>query len=125
MESTETGALTLNPELSHKHFEKIAAILYNTSKITMQSGKEELVKSRLVKRMRALGLSGFDQYLQTVESDPAELYHMVDLLTTNKSSFFREDAHFSFMKARILPELKAGACACGARAALPAKSLTP
>ena len=106
METTETAAVTLNPELSRKHFEKIAAILYSTSKITMQTGKEELVKSRLVKRMRALGLSGFDQYITSVESSPAELYQMVDLLTTNKTSFFRENAHFDFMKARILPELK-------------------
>ena len=46
---------------------------------------EELVKSRLVKRMRSLGLAGFDQYIASVESSPAELYQMVDLLTTNKT----------------------------------------
>ncbi len=106
MELTETGPTTLNPELSQKHFKRIADILYSTSKITLQSGKEELVKSRLVKRMRALGLSGFDQYISTVDANPGELYQMVDLLTTNKTSFFRENAHFDFMKARILPVLK-------------------
>jgi len=105
MESTEP-AVALNPELSRRHFEKIAAMLYATSKITMQSGKEELVKSRLVKRIRTLGLSGFDQYLESVESNPGELYQMVDLLTTNKTSFFRENAHFDFMKSRILPKTK-------------------
>lgn len=108
MDSSEAAAGTLNPELGRGHFEKIASLLYSASKITLQSGKEELVKSRLVKRMRALGLSGFDQYLQTVESSPAELYQMVDLLTTNKTSFFRESAHFDFMKTRILPEAQGG-----------------
>jgi len=108
MDSPEAAAGTLNPELGRGHFEKIASLLYSASRITMQEGKEELVKSRLVKRMRALGLGGFDEYLSAVNESPAELYHMVDLLTTNKTSFFREDAHFNFMKARILPELKGG-----------------
>lgn len=108
MQTNETSASILNPELSRRHFEKISELLYQTSKITLQSGKEELVKSRLVKRIRALGLSGFDQYLEKVESAPDELYQMVDLLTTNKTSFFRENAHFDFINARVLPELKGG-----------------
>lgn len=106
MEATDNSAVLFTPDLNQAHFEKISRILYATSKITMQTGKEELVKSRLVKRIRALGLSGFDEYIETVEKDAGELYQMVDLLTTNKTSFFRENAHFDFMKSRILPGIK-------------------
>lgn len=105
MESLDTAVTGLNPELTRAHFEKISALLYSASKITLQSGKEELVKSRLVKRMRVLRLSGFDQYLEMVASNPAEMYQMIDLLTTNKTSFFREQAHFDFMKSKIMPGL--------------------
>lgn len=92
--------------MTRKHFESVSGLMYSTSRVSLQTGKEDLVKARLVKRIRALGLTGFDEYLERVGSSPDELYQMVDLLTTNKTSFFRESAHFDFMKARILTGLK-------------------
>ena len=99
---------TVNPGLRSADFQRISDLLYAASRITLQDGKEELVKSRLLKRMRALGIGSFGEYLARVESDPAEKYQMVDLLTTNKTSFFREDAHFDFLKTRVLPGITGG-----------------
>ncbi len=99
---------TVNSELSRAEFQKISGLLYAVSRITLQDGKEELVKSRLLKRMRAIGIRSFGEYLARVDGDPAEKYQMVDLLTTNKTSFFREDAHFDFLKTRVLPGLGGG-----------------
>ena len=51
-----------------------------------------MVKARLIKRLRILDLSGFDEYLTFMDRDRSgqELGIMIDALTTNKTSFFRE-----------------------------------
>lgn len=105
---TPTGDHHFSLVLTRAQFEKISSLLYSAAKITLQTGKEDLVKSRLQKRIRELGLGGFGDYLELVSGDPAEHYRMVDLLTTNKTSFFRENEHFEFMRARILPGLRSG-----------------
>jgi chemotaxis protein methyltransferase CheR len=71
----------------------------------LRAGKEGLVKSRLSKRLRALGLSNFDIYLDYIKRDSSgkELITLIDSLTTNKTSFFREEQHFEFLRTQILP----------------------
>ena len=86
--------------LSAAQFESIAATVYGITGINLRAGKEELVKSRLVKRLRALDLDDFEQYLEYIKADISgrEIATMVDLLTTNKTSFFRETKHFDFLR---------------------------
>lgn len=95
-------------ELSQSQFQKISQTVYRLCGINLQSGKEGLVKTRLTKRLRALGLAGFKEYLEYVEGDASqkELATMIDLLTTNKTSFFRESQHFDFLCQRVLPGLQ-------------------
>jgi chemotaxis protein methyltransferase CheR len=97
-------------ELSPEQFERISRRVYEVCGIELPPGKEGLVKSRLVKRLRRLGLDGFEKYLALVEGDRTgrELAEMVDLLTTNKTSFFRESEHFDFLRSEVFPRLKAG-----------------
>ena len=73
----------------------------------MRQGKEGLVRARLAKRLRKLSLSDFDSYLEFVERDATrvEFREMIDALTTNKTNFFREPAHFDFVRDHILPTL--------------------
>jgi chemotaxis protein methyltransferase CheR len=95
--------------LLHPHdFEQISQIVYRFSGIRLNQGKEELVRSRLIKRLRALGVNSFSGYLRYIKEDRSaqELHIMIDALTTNKTSFFRENQHFEFMRTCILPELK-------------------
>ncbi len=94
--------------LSASQFATISRIIHQRCGICFPKGKEVLVKSRLMKRLRILGLSGFDQYLRYVEEDSSgnELSTMIDALTTNKTNFFRESHHFDFLRANILPELR-------------------
>ncbi len=91
--------------LSAAHFERIINMLHDHCGIRMRAGKEGLVKARLAKRLRAAGLSDFDSYLNLVERDPSrrEFTEMVDVLTTNKTSFFREVAHFDYLQDVLLP----------------------
>jgi chemotaxis protein methyltransferase CheR len=90
-------------ELSPEHFRRIARILYEACGIHLQDGKEQLVRSRLWKRMRAIGVASFEEYLALVQSPAgaSEFSAMIDALTTNKTSFFRESQHFDFLRARL------------------------
>jgi chemotaxis protein methyltransferase CheR len=94
--------------LHPRDFQQISQIVYQYSGIRLTSGKEELVRSRLIKRLRALGINSFAGYLRFIRDDRTmqELHIMIDALTTNKTSFFRENQHFEYMRAHILPELK-------------------
>jgi chemotaxis protein methyltransferase CheR len=96
-------------ELSPAEFEKISQTIYRLCGICLAPGKEGLVKTRLSKRLRALGLGGVKEYLEYVERDSSqkERATMIDLLTTNKTSFFRESQHFDFLCQRVLPGLQA------------------
>jgi chemotaxis protein methyltransferase CheR len=97
----------LNVELTQSQFTNICRMLYETCGITLGPGKEGLVKSRLMKRLRVLGLGSFDEYMKYVDTDQSqrERTTMIDSLTTNKTSFFREIQHFDYLRQHILPEL--------------------
>ena len=103
---SETVALT-GFTLTNAQFVEIGRLVYHVAGICLPPGKEGLVRSRLSHRLRALGLPGFDAYLALLQRDTsgAELVHMVDAICTNKTSFFRENAHFELLQHTILPRL--------------------
>jgi len=74
----------------------------------MPSGKKTMLEGRLAKRMRALGVDTHEEYCQYVFSEEGqheELIHLLDVVTTNKTDFFREPTHFDFLTSKVLPEL--------------------
>jgi len=91
-------------KLSQAVFVKVCDLLYKLSGIVLKEGKEELVQSRLSKRLKACGLGSFEAYMDLVSSNKAELAQMVDVLTTNKTNFFREPAHFDLMRETLIPQ---------------------
>ena len=94
-------------ELNEKHFKKVSRLVYRFSGINLKDGKEALVRARLMKRLRALGMGSFEEYFKYIENDRGEeLGRMIDAMTTNKTSFFREAEHFNYLREKILPELK-------------------
>lgn len=95
-------------ELNDRQFKKISRIVYNHSGIDLKSGKEALVRARLAKRLRAIGMTCVEEYMRHIESNEGanELGFMLDIMTTNKTSFFREVAHFNYMQEEILPKIK-------------------
>ena len=101
------GSPPVSAELSPEQFRRISDLLYGKSGIFLQAGKEQLVKSRLQKRLIARGLPGYSEYFELLEGPQgsAELSLMVEALTTNKTSFFREPEHFAYLSERILPQL--------------------
>ena len=97
-------------DLTASQFREISSTVYEIAGIQLRAGKEGLVRSRLAKRLRQLALPTFEAYLDRVRSDASgrELAEMVDLLTTNKTSFFRESAHFDFLRDTLLPGCRHG-----------------
>jgi chemotaxis protein methyltransferase CheR len=93
--------------LTAREFERICTILFEQSAIVLKEGKEGLVRSRLAKHVRRLGLRSYTEYLDAVAADPSgqERSDMIDSLTTNKTSFYREGAHFEYLQDAVLPKL--------------------
>jgi chemotaxis protein methyltransferase CheR len=91
-------------------FLEISAFVKNLCGINLHDGKRELVRARLAKRLRTLGLTDFEQYLELVRHDASgnELVAMLNALSTNLTSFFREADHFAYLAERVLPRLAAG-----------------
>jgi len=92
-------------KLTSEQFDKISRLVYQISGIDLHEGKEELVKARLIKRLRHLKFHDFNQYLKHIANDKSgtEIGAMVDILTTNKTNFFRESEHLEFLKHEIIP----------------------
>lgn len=93
--------------LGEQEFKRIAGMLRADAGIHLAAGKAALVHSRLIKRLRALGMSRFSDYCALVASPAgaAERREMMAALTTNVTSFFREPHHFDDLRARVLPPL--------------------
>lgn len=94
-------------DLSDDQFEKISDMVKSLCGINLHTGKKELVKARLGKRLRSLGIYDLDDYLAHVARDAggAELTAMLDALSTNLTHFFRESAHFDYLRSAIAPEM--------------------
>jgi len=95
-------------DLTDLQFQKISKIIYDICGINLKEGKEALVRSRLLKRLRTLGVNSFGDYLTLLEGRKAalEIPHLVDVITTNKTGFFREDDHFAFLQTEVLPQIR-------------------
>lgn len=95
-------------ELTTHEFTQIRDLLHKICGIHMPQGKDGLVKARLSKRLKHLCLDSFAAYINYVQKDSSgdELAIMVDELTTNKTNFYREPAHFDFLANQILPCLQ-------------------
>jgi chemotaxis protein methyltransferase CheR len=94
------------PGLSRKDFECLANLIQERTGIHLPPAKRTLLESRLGKRVRELGLS-FGGYCQRIldQRDPEELIELIDRVTTNKTDFYREPAHFELLQDQILPAL--------------------
>lgn len=81
-------------------FDRIRAIVYEHSGISLKESKEAMVSARIAKRMRALEISNYTQYVDYLEQDTTgdEITLFLDVISTNVTSFFRENQHFDYLK---------------------------
>jgi len=96
--------LTLSPlALTHSEFAAISALAHEEFGVELGSGKEQLVAARIGKLMRRLSFSSFREFYDHLQADRTGqcLTQLIDSLTTNHTSFFREQAHFDFLVEQI------------------------
>lgn len=91
------------PHLSDRSFGRIAGLMHAAVGLSFAPSKKPLVSSRLARRLQHLGLRGYEDYADLLESadDGGEFQVAVDLLTTNETYFFREPAHFALLQAEL------------------------
>jgi chemotaxis protein methyltransferase CheR len=88
-------------------FDFIRGLVYERSRINLGPDKRELVSARLGKRLRATKLSTVGDYCRLLQSPEAgqELSDLIDVISTNHTFFFREIAHFDFLRDHAVPEM--------------------
>lgn len=88
------------------HFNALRQLVHTHTGISLSDAKEELVYSRLARRLRRLRMTNFDDYLRFLEEQPDdEMGNFVNAVTTNLTSFFREKHHFEHLSGKLLPSL--------------------
>lgn len=95
-------------EMTDKDYSIISSYIEKNVGIRLNRGKKVMMQSRLMSRLRALGMSSFEEYINFVfsqDSSGQELIFMTNALTTNKTDFFREADHFETMNNIVLPDL--------------------
>jgi len=115
-----SGRILNNAEvqLSDRDFNRLRKFIFEHTGISLSDHKRALVYSRLGKRLRYHGLTDYSDYYDLVsENDPdgVELVEMINAITTNKTSFFRESHHFDFLADTVFPDFLRNSSAGGGR----------
>jgi len=98
------------PVMQRETFDRLRDLVHRRSGISLGEGKESLVRARVSKRMRTLGLTDYAAYLARVEEDRGgeELIELLDVISTNVTSFFREERHFHLLSTLVHNRLAQG-----------------
>ncbi len=92
---------------SVEEFRFIAQLVYRETGIVLADHKKDMVYSRLTRRLREYRMGSFAEYCNFLRGDGLkdELLHLVNAITTNLTSFFREGHHFEHLEKEVLPAL--------------------
>ncbi|MEA3334135.1 MAG: CheR family methyltransferase, partial [Pseudomonadota bacterium] len=96
-------------KISDKDFVRFCDFVYQRCGITLNDNKRDLVHSRLAKRLRALGLTNYEEYFDLLyngHNNEQEIVNLLDAISTNVTYFFREDKHFDFLVNTVIPTIE-------------------
>jgi len=94
-------------ELSSSDFDAFSNFIYSEFGIKMPPVKRIMLQGRLLKRIRHLNMKSYGEYkdyLFSKDGQKEEIFNFLNVVTTNKTDFFREPVHFDFLKSNVLPE---------------------
>jgi chemotaxis protein methyltransferase CheR len=94
--------------LSRADFARLCGLIYTESGIHLNADKKTMLEMRIKRRLHSLHLDSYTRYCEYLFAHAGqtdEIVHLIDVVTTNKTDFFRESAHFDFLAARALPDL--------------------
>ncbi len=118
MKESKSPGLPGSLHMSDKDFQRFSMFIYAECGVKLPPAKKTMLTSRLVKRLRVLSMDSFSRYYDYVNSPEGrrrELVDMIDVVTTNKTDFFREPRHFDFLVKNALPALADMGRGTGAR----------
>ncbi len=98
----------INTRMSEVDFKRLSNFIYDNFGIKMPPAKRTMLQSRLHKRLRALNIDSFSKYIDYLfskEGSVVEVIQMIDVVSTNKTDFFREPTHFDFMSEKLIPSI--------------------
>ncbi len=98
-------------KVSTSEFNRLSQYINVKYGIKLPPEKRVLVQSRLHKRLRELNLTSFEEYLNYLfskKNNSEEEVQMMNVISTNKTEFFRESTHFDFLRSSILPDMLNG-----------------
>ncbi len=87
--------------LSSSEYVAFKALVFKEVGIELGDNKQSLVQTRLFKRIMHYDVESYSAYLEIVKKDSVEKNEMINLITTNETYFFREQAHFDFLKVQL------------------------
>lgn len=93
-------------QLSDRDFRRLSAFIYKTFGIYLSEKKHYLLQSRLLPRLRKMGFTSYSAYADYVLQQGEhgeETFEMISVVSTNKTEFFREKAHFDALQQELLP----------------------
>ncbi|MBI5557057.1 MAG: protein-glutamate O-methyltransferase CheR [Deltaproteobacteria bacterium] len=94
--------------MKDKEFQNFSSFIFDHVGIKLPPAKKTMLEARLQKRLKALNIATFEAYSDLVfspEGQSTELIHFIDVVTTNKTDFFREPAHFDYLTKTALPAI--------------------
>ena len=97
--------------LNDADFTKLSNFIYVNYGIKLPISKKIMLQSRLASRLKINGMKSYAEYTKYVlsgDANESEIVNMIDLVSTNKTDFYREAAHFDFMKEVALPNFIVG-----------------
>jgi chemotaxis protein methyltransferase CheR len=99
--------------MSNHDFRLFRELIYEQCGINLTAAKKTMLAARLRKRLRCLGMDSFGQYYDYVsgaKGRTGELVHMLDVVSTNRTEFFREPKHFDYLLEEALPHMVQSGC---------------
>jgi chemotaxis protein methyltransferase CheR len=101
-----------------REFKLFRSLVHDRTGIWLRDGKQVMLASRLSRRLRFHGLANFAEYyayVQKVQDNGDEMRQLINCVTTNKTSFFRERHHFEFLSHTVVPRINSAALRGAAR----------
>jgi chemotaxis protein methyltransferase CheR len=96
--------------ISNSDFARLRSLIYAQSGIILTPDKKTMLELRIKRRLRNLKLDSFTvycDYLFGAQGQKEEIVHLLDVVSTNKTDYFREPDHFDFLVKKAIPELMA------------------
>jgi chemotaxis protein methyltransferase CheR len=93
--------------ISGRDYARLCELIYTEAGIHLGTEKKTMLEVRIKRRLKDLSLHSYSQYCDYLfgpKGIKEEITHLIDVVTTNKTDFFRESAHFDFLIEKALPE---------------------